>query len=154
MRWPNDVKLAQSVPGIDVIFAGHDHFYKVEAFGSCTVVKSGTDFREYSVVKVDGLRVFVFFCFSASSISKLFFSRFVPSRSMLTCLQYDVSTRTCKVERREVTRAVPADEDTKAHVDAMEAKFEKQMARVVGYTEVPWDVRVEAVRTQVPAPLT
>jgi 2',3'-cyclic-nucleotide 2'-phosphodiesterase (5'-nucleotidase family) len=29
MRQPNDVRLAQEVPEIDVVLGGHDHFYSV-----------------------------------------------------------------------------------------------------------------------------
>lgn len=52
MRQPNDIILAESVAGIDLVLGGHDHFYAVTQCGTCTVVKSGTDFREFSVVDV------------------------------------------------------------------------------------------------------
>ena len=29
MRWPNDTRLAQKVPDIDMILGGHDHDYDV-----------------------------------------------------------------------------------------------------------------------------
>ena len=51
MRQPNDVRLAASVPGIDLILGGHDHEYfeleHVQPYG-VPYVKSGTDFREYT----------------------------------------------------------------------------------------------------------
>ena len=52
MRLPNDLILAESVAGIDFIFGGHDHFYHTVEVQNCHVIKSGTDFREFSHVKV------------------------------------------------------------------------------------------------------
>ena len=52
MRQPNDIKLAEADTGVDLVLGGHDHFYAVTEHGNCTVVKSGTDFREFSIVEV------------------------------------------------------------------------------------------------------
>lgn len=54
MRVPNDMHLAAEVPGIDLVLGGHDHHYEVmtsEPNGTL-VVKSGTDFREMTLLKV------------------------------------------------------------------------------------------------------
>lgn len=54
MRGPNDEHLAGSVPEIHLLLGGHDHDYKVTAtdpYGTM-IIKSGTDFREFSVVRV------------------------------------------------------------------------------------------------------
>lgn len=59
MRMHHDVKLAQQVEGIDLVLGGHDHFYRVEAVVTksdpnkvVTVVKSGSDFEDFSLVTV------------------------------------------------------------------------------------------------------
>ncbi len=57
MRMPHDLKLAAQVSAIDMVFGGHDHFYKVESVCSqtnpnhvVTVVKSGFDFNDFSEI--------------------------------------------------------------------------------------------------------
>eukprot|EP00050_Salpingoeca_kvevrii_P002657 m.199199 g.199199 ORF g.199199 m.199199 type:complete len:165 (-) comp10656_c0_seq6:50-544(-) len=39
MRLPNDELLAQSVPELDAVFGGHDHFYKVQTINGVFVCK-------------------------------------------------------------------------------------------------------------------
>lgn len=51
-RTPNDIRLADSVPEIDLILGGHDHDYEIIKRPNCYVVKSGTDFREFSLIKL------------------------------------------------------------------------------------------------------
>lgn len=55
MRGPNDEILAAEVPEIQMVLGGHDHEYVVTQsipFGTM-IIKSGTDFREFSVIKVE-----------------------------------------------------------------------------------------------------
>ena len=54
MRLPNDRVLAEKCQGeIDLILGGHDHSSVFEQIGSVSLVKSGTDFEEFSDIKVD-----------------------------------------------------------------------------------------------------
>jgi 5'-nucleotidase len=53
MRLPNDRILAQNCPQIDLILGGHDHSSVCEVVNSVTIVKSGSDFEEFSDIKVD-----------------------------------------------------------------------------------------------------
>jgi len=50
MRWPNDIRLVENVTEIDLILGGHDHDYGYMEVNGRMIVKSGTDFRNYSVV--------------------------------------------------------------------------------------------------------
>eukprot|EP00915_Cephaloidophora_sp_WS-2016_P001134 GHVH01001560.1.p1 GENE.GHVH01001560.1~~GHVH01001560.1.p1 ORF type:complete len:626 (+),score=86.32 GHVH01001560.1:185-2062(+) len=53
MRAPNDEKLASEVDGLDLILGGHDHHYAgMHSMGGTVVGKSGTDFREFSVLTI------------------------------------------------------------------------------------------------------
>ena len=52
MRIPNERHLAQEVPEIDIILGGHDHLYHVELINEVFFLKSGTDFEDFSDLKV------------------------------------------------------------------------------------------------------
>lgn len=52
MRGPNDHRLAEEATGIDLVLGGHDHDYFVQKINGIQVVKSGTDFREFSCITV------------------------------------------------------------------------------------------------------
>ncbi|XP_017471282.1 PREDICTED: 5'-nucleotidase isoform X1 [Rhagoletis zephyria] len=50
MRTPNDIRLAANCPGIDLILGGHDHVYEIKEVNGVKIVKSGTDFRQFSKI--------------------------------------------------------------------------------------------------------
>lgn len=52
MRMPNDKRLASKVPGFDLILGGHDHMSAVININDAMLCKSGSDFREFSILKV------------------------------------------------------------------------------------------------------
>ncbi len=47
MRWPNNMRLAEEVEGIDMLLCGHDHFYKAAHVKKTFVVNSGCDFKQF-----------------------------------------------------------------------------------------------------------
>merc|ERR1712029_42108 len=53
MRWKNDEILAKSVDEIDLFLGGHDHDYFVVEINEKFILKSGTDFREFSTIDLD-----------------------------------------------------------------------------------------------------
>lgn len=50
MRTPNDTRLAENVDEIDLILGGHDHVYEVKQVNGKYLIKSGTDFRNFSQI--------------------------------------------------------------------------------------------------------
>lgn len=53
MRTPNDIELAKRCPNIDLILGGHDHVFEANKINGTYVVKSGTDFRQFSKINID-----------------------------------------------------------------------------------------------------
>lgn len=56
MRTPNYVKLANNAIGIDLILGGHDHVCEDRVINGIHIIKSGTDFRQFGLIKIDDLR--------------------------------------------------------------------------------------------------
>ncbi|TPX59627.1 hypothetical protein PhCBS80983_g02354 [Powellomyces hirtus] len=51
MRLPEDLLVVGECPGMDLVLGGHDHEYSVtERPGWCSIVKSGSDFHDLSIV--------------------------------------------------------------------------------------------------------
>ncbi|KAH7642407.1 5' nucleotidase-like protein [Dermatophagoides farinae] len=48
MRTHNDIRLAEQVEEVDLILGGHDHVYEIRKVNGKLVIKSGTDFRQFS----------------------------------------------------------------------------------------------------------
>jgi 5'-nucleotidase len=48
----NDIKLANKVKGIDLILGGHDHHIVHEMINDTVLVKSGNDFKNFSIIRV------------------------------------------------------------------------------------------------------
>eukprot|EP01116_Phalansterium_solitarium_P025118 TRINITY_DN9466_c0_g1_i2.p1 TRINITY_DN9466_c0_g1~~TRINITY_DN9466_c0_g1_i2.p1 ORF type:complete len:387 (-),score=135.66 TRINITY_DN9466_c0_g1_i2:117-1277(-) len=53
MRYPNDEKLAASVPEVDLILGGHDHFYQVEQCSGTQIAKAGDDFHYLIAIQAE-----------------------------------------------------------------------------------------------------
>lgn len=53
MRTPNDLNLAQHCPKLNLILGGHDHVYEIFKINNLPVIKSGTDFRQFSKISVN-----------------------------------------------------------------------------------------------------
>ncbi|XP_050073138.1 trifunctional nucleotide phosphoesterase protein YfkN [Anopheles maculipalpis] len=53
MRTPNDIELAKHSGHIDLILGGHDHVYEVLNTEDTYVIKSGTDFRQFSKIDIN-----------------------------------------------------------------------------------------------------
>lgn len=56
MRTPNDVELARHCSSIDVILGGHDHVFEVVTVNSIKIIKSGSDFRQFSKIFIESQR--------------------------------------------------------------------------------------------------
>ncbi|OAD79533.1 hypothetical protein PHYBLDRAFT_129957 [Phycomyces blakesleeanus NRRL 1555(-)] len=148
MRVPNDIKLGRECSDdVDIILGGHDHFYYVsnhvdivgekwtrehnlddvgfdpeeEPFDKPVwVIKSGTDFREFSVLKLE----------------------------IDTDEDGRKKIKSMTAERRTVDSSVEPDEEMDVIVEKVAELVSEKTKRAIGYTTVPLDGRSFAVRTE------
>ena len=142
MREHHDVKLAAQVPGIDLVLGGHDHFYKaqVEPMSGIAVVKSGTDFKEMSAIKM-------YFGVSQheAAIAKIklegksgVVTSYVPATKIFT-----------QVEHVQVkSKDHEPDAVMMEHCGMLAAEFGAGMDKVIGYTAIDMEARTEYSRMQ------
>ncbi|KAJ3084755.1 hypothetical protein HK102_000566 [Quaeritorhiza haematococci] len=117
MRVPNDIRLAEEVPEIDLVFGGHDHFVHIDGSdvkhptenhweGHIRVVKSGCDFRV-------GVGFFEFLS---------------------------------KVQRYPVTSDLPEDPEIEAVVQNSIGDISSKLEKPIGYTTVVLEARSSVCR--------
>lgn len=117
MRTPNDLILAQNCPKLDLILGGHDHVYEIIKVDHLNVVKSGTDFRQFS---------------------KITLSKSMKDNSP----HLDVD-----IERIDVTSAFEEDADLKKELSHYSEMIESKMGIVLGTFTCELDARFAKIRT-------
>lgn len=116
-REPNDIKLAEKTSGhIDLILAGHDHFYKHDIVNGTHIVRSGCDFKQLSYLEL---------------LKPSF-----PSKH-----SWDI-----RVIREDITGSVAEDPVTAEWVEALALSLRPQLDQPVGHTAVDLDARFNTVR--------
>ncbi|SNX83415.1 related to 5`-nucleotidase precursor [Melanopsichium pennsylvanicum] len=150
-RLPNDIDFANAVGatlhadpnthGVDLVLGGHDHIYYVgngatsfqgDAFPrrepgtendqNAMVVKSGTDFRDLSELKLE-----------------------LTDRNDAAIRKRTIQS--LSVKRYRTATNDPSSPQLKSLLDNLLAKISKSTSQSVAYTLTPWDVRSEKVRT-------
>ncbi len=124
MRGPNDEILAAEVPEIQIVLGGHDHDYVVTQSipHGTMIIKSGTDFREFSIINLE---------LGSTDVKKG-----VPSRPHVTW------------QRVEVTSDVPEDPEVAAVVDSYQKLMGTRMDEPLGRSFVDIDTRFDHVRSR------
>lgn len=122
-RLPNDELMAERCPEFDLVCGGHDHDYVVKPHGPAGVwvVKSGTDFRQLTEVRVT-----------------------VPEGPP----PYARGAISVRTVRHDTVAALPDDPAMAAIVGEFMAAREKQLAVPLGDVVVELDARFSTVRTQ------
>jgi len=120
MRVPNDELLAHEVSEVDIILAGHDHHYDVKPVGphGTYVLKSGTDFRDITVLQLE-------------------FTDEGPKPYQVT-----------ETQHVEIDGKIAECPTMKSFVDECMTSLGAAMDQVVGATAVDLDSRFASIRTQ------
>eukprot|EP01063_Lacrimia_lanifica_P000621 TRINITY_DN10325_c0_g1_i1.p1 TRINITY_DN10325_c0_g1~~TRINITY_DN10325_c0_g1_i1.p1 ORF type:complete len:896 (+),score=307.61 TRINITY_DN10325_c0_g1_i1:125-2812(+) len=123
MQLENDELLAEKVPDIDLILGGHDHIYAHHVINDTHVVKSGSDFKQFSMVKVT---------VPAVRLAQGHDSQFRP----------DIS-----IKKVNVTSDFAQDEAIEQVLEDSAKGMRERLKRTIAVTEVPLDLRFCMVRT-------
>ncbi|CAG8555464.1 8855_t:CDS:2, partial [Scutellospora calospora] len=143
-RLSNDILLAkQCKDSIDLILGGHDHFYYVgkgcnvidgwtreeledaKDDDGVRVVKSGTDFRELSIIDLD-----------------------IDENTNKDDGKSLRRIKTVTVTRREINSSIVEDEHFLDLIASATSEIFKNMSKPIAYTATPWDCRSSMLRTQ------
>lgn len=126
-REPSDVKLAEKTPPglIDIILGGHDHFYAHQLINGTHILRSGTDFKQFSYIEA--------------------FRRSLTETQPLTHL---TSPWDFRIIRHDIVRSIPEDPPTVQLVDKLTSALKHRLEKPIGYTMVPLDARFTTVRTR------
>jgi 5'-nucleotidase len=117
MRTPNDMILAQNCNKLDLILGGHDHVYEIVKVNNLNIVKSGTDFRQFSKIILT---------------------------SSLTGGERQLDV---EIEKIDVTSSYAEDVELKAELNHYSEMIEEKMGIVLGNFSVELDARFAKIRT-------
>lgn len=123
MRTPNDIELAEKCQKLDLILGGHDHVYEIVKVNHLNVIKSGTDFRNFSKI----------------TITK-------PLNTNVN-EEEDKSLMEIEIERIDVSSKYEEDEKLKEELSHYSDMIKSKMTEVLGNFSVELDARFSKIRT-------
>lgn len=129
-RTPNDIRLADSVPEIDLILGGHDHDYEIIKRPNCYIVKSGTDFREFSEIKLK-INTQYLECKRLNNFSEI-----------NTNLKPIVDTEIKRID----CSSYPPDENLNQKLEKFVTTIDEKMGQVLGQFNCELDGRFSSIR--------
>ena len=136
-RVPNDVKFCHEFVGVDIVLGGHDHHYEVREVGGRLLCKSGTDFREFTVVTLTPP--------SAAEAE----AEPRDGGGGAAAAAVAPPTRWKAAHRRvEITKAVAPHAEAAAVVEGFHALVAQKMEKVIGNANVRLDCRFCEIRTK------
>lgn len=151
MRDDRDKILAKESTDIDLILGGHDHVYHNFKLNDKFVIKSGTDFREFNVIKLEFLMPDVIN--QINSLSSVDCDIVTSPSASINSTKYK-GENICKtrfhveIEKVEITKQWKPDPDLESHVHFYIHEFEKKMAVPVAHTSINLESRFSKIRTE------
>lgn len=124
MRTPNDIELATNCQKLDLILGGHDHVYEIVKINHLNVVKSGTDFRNFSKITIQK-----------------------PLNNNNSNEEDDKSLMSIDIEKVDVTAEYTEDPLLKEELSHYSEMIAEKMTEVLGNFSVELDARFSKIRT-------
>ncbi|KAI4524465.1 Metallo-dependent phosphatase [Schizophyllum commune Loenen D] len=141
MRMEEDMAVTKRCPGVDLILGGHDHEYMLQgsqytddgghAEGNIRIVKSGTDFREFSVIKIRVERCHAGWRIRKVQVNRVQEAEFEVEDSRMLAIIADVDQRIASLSHNPIAyTAVPLHGLT-SHVRSAETNVGNLLADAV-----------------------
>ncbi|EGR29458.1 ser thr protein phosphatase family protein, putative [Ichthyophthirius multifiliis] len=130
MRMPNDRILAAQVDDIDIILGGHDHIVISEIINNCLIQKSGSDFKEYSIIDIT------------------YKPKDIQNNNIQNTFYLKQNKLKCVIETFQVTKKIEKDDEVQKIVDFYIQQQEQYNNQIIGHTNVDLDTRFKQIRTQ------
>ncbi|KAL1717392.1 5'-nucleotidase [Schizophyllum commune] len=141
MRMEEDMAMASRCPDVDLILGGHDHEYMLQgsqytddgghAEGNIRIVKSGTDFREFSVIKIRVERCHAGWRIRKVQVNRVQEAEFGVEDSRMLAIIADVDQRIASLSHNSIAyTAVPLHSLT-SHVRSAETNVGNLLADAV-----------------------
>lgn len=152
MRNPRDIKLAQEVPELDLVLGGHDHNTVNFQPNNTLVKKSGSDFREFTLIKLtkfeEDTSKFADFENVVSAETKEFEHRIGVVVKDITKYDRIYQTLVAEFKTVEITSEFERDQELYEHSVALTSELNEKMKVPVCYLGVDLEAAFMKIRTQ------
>lgn len=144
MRVPNDRVLAKNSMQVDMMLGGHDHIYYHEQCGSNIFIKSGSDFKNCSLIEVE-------FRPPTEEERAQMPTEAINDKNVVELQQYCYYLRdsfTVRVTKHDIKRSIVPLPELTAFINECYEELDKQLAEVICYLETELDTTFTFVRTK------
>jgi 5'-nucleotidase len=163
MRIPNDQNLVKNIaPGlIDLVLGGHDHVWHHEKILETLYVKSGTNFRNLSLIRIEFHKMSVVPW--VAQVEDLF-KQLIASTDVYNCIEEGPSISSIGVLKHafeftfkrfqatlvpiNVTHQIPANQTMELYVAEKVAKYNSESLRTIGFSDVDLDTTFKEIRVK------
>jgi 5'-nucleotidase len=126
------------VPEIDFVLGGHDHVFVYEPYENNLVLKSGTDFREFTLNKI---KLYNKVNHTIEELKKL--ENINEKNIYITNDKYIINVKT---ELIQIVKEIEEDEVILKHWKDIEVTIEEKFKQIIGYLHNSVDARFDVVR--------
>jgi len=138
MRDHSDRSLAQHTQEIDLILGGHDHIYHNFKINDKFIVKSGTDFREFNIIRIN--------FFPKDKVDEIIAKpekhpEFKAENICKNSFHVDF-------EKVEVTTKWEPDPELQKHVNFYQEQYAQSMQKLLAYAGVNLETRFSKIRSE------
>jgi 5'-nucleotidase len=148
MRVHNDQAMIRNCKSVDLFLGGHDHIVYYERHEDNVVIKSGCDFRHFSVLHLETVQGDDPVLVNALENDIKMVDEAVKPDVEYTAIIGKSNKYLLKAKLVAVSRDTPDDPDVENHIEVTYKKFDEKMKKPVCYLDADIDSRFSKVRSE------